>query len=90
MFTHIRPVSMPRDTRMARLISRVQTAPPRPYSLSLAMAMTSSSVLNLMTTATGPKISSWATRISLVTLVIRVEMCIRDRQGYDRFRFLMN
>ena len=36
------------------------------------MAMTSSSVLNLMTTATGPKISSWATRMSLVALTIRV------------------
>ena len=30
VFTHIRPVSIARDTRMALLMSRVHTAPPRP------------------------------------------------------------
>ena len=55
---HMRPVSTPLATRRARLISLVHTAPPSPYSLSFAMAMTSSSVLNFRMQATGPKISS--------------------------------
>ena len=70
--THMRPVSTALATRMARLMSLVHTAPPRPYSLSLAMAITSSSVLNFRMQATGPKISSWATRMSLVTFPRRV------------------
>ena len=36
----------------------INTPPPRPYKLSLACSITSSSLWNLITTATGPKISS--------------------------------
>ena len=59
--------SSPRHDR-----SLLQTAPPKPYSLSLAILTTSSSVLNLITVATGPKISSWATRALLLSASIKV------------------
>ena len=60
------------ETRRQRLMSVLHTAPPKPYSLSLAILMTSSSVLNLITVAIGPKISSWATRASLLLASIKV------------------
>ena len=44
--------------RCARERSRVHTAAPSPYSLSLASVKASSSVLKRVTTSTGPKISS--------------------------------
>ena len=72
VFTHIRPVSIARATRIARLRFCVNTPPPRPYKLSLACSITSSSLWNLITTATGPKISSRATRISFVASTISV------------------
>ena len=37
----------------------------RPYTVSLAISSASSSVLNVVTETTGPKISSWNTRILL-------------------------
>lgn len=43
------------------------TAAARPYSVALAIWMASSSVLNLMIAATGPKISSLAIFMSIVT-----------------------
>ncbi len=48
---------------MARATSRVQTAAASPYCVSLACRMASSSSLNGITAATGPKISSCAIRI---------------------------
>ncbi len=49
-------------------MSRVQIEPERPYGVSFASRIASSSVSNGMTTTTGPKISSWAMRISERTL----------------------
>ena len=49
--------------------SLVQTPAARPYSVSLAIRYASSSVENGMTDMTGPKISSWAIRMSLRTPV---------------------
>src|SRR6266545_1245656 len=58
------PVSMPRLTRMARPMSRVQIEPDRPYSVSLASATAASSSSNGSTETTGPKISSRQCRAS--------------------------
>ena len=45
----------------------MNTPPPRPYILSFAAFITSSSLWNFSTTTTGPKISSCAILISFVT-----------------------
>ena len=44
-----------------------KTAPANPYMESLAMVTASSSESNRSTQTTGPKISSWAMRMSLRT-----------------------
>ncbi|MNT83646.1 hypothetical protein D3C72_2235460 [compost metagenome] len=49
-------------------MSRDQTPAPRPYSVSLAISIASSKVLKVVTARTGPKISSWKTRMLLVPL----------------------
>jgi hypothetical protein len=56
---------MARPARKAVWKSRVHTPAPRPYSVSLAWAMASSKPSNEATETTGPKISSWNTRILL-------------------------
>ena len=61
------PVRMAFDTRMARPKSLVQIDPDSPYCVSLAIRIASSSVSNGIAHTTGPKISSWATRMSLRT-----------------------
>ena len=58
---------MPSAIRIARPMSRVQTPEARPKRTSLAIASASASSLNLITESTGPKTSSWAMRIRLVT-----------------------
>ena len=65
----IRPVRTERATLRAVSMFFVKTAPPRPYSLAFARSITSSRVLNFWMTTTGPKISSWQTRQSLVWLM---------------------
>jgi|EP01047_Picozoa_sp_COSAG01_P010446 hypothetical protein len=60
------PASIARGTWYAWCMSRVQTPAPNPYSVSLAMAMASSAVLNVVADVTGPNISSWNTLISFV------------------------
>ncbi|MNE42236.1 hypothetical protein D3C80_1363500 [compost metagenome] len=52
---------------MARSMSRVNTPATRPKSVSLAMAMASSSLSKGITTSTGPNTSSRAMRIWGVT-----------------------
>src|ERR1017187_4775438 len=54
---------MPWPNLYARFMSHVQTPAPSPYSVSLAISSASSSVLNVVTETTGPKISSWKMRI---------------------------
>jgi hypothetical protein len=70
----IRPVLMPTmptssapATRHTRARSREKKYEARPYSVSLASAMASASVLKRNSGATGPKISSLASVIALVT-----------------------
>jgi hypothetical protein len=52
------PESMSELSRSARVMSWVNTPAMSPYLLSLARSTISSSVSNLLMTATGPKISS--------------------------------
>src|SRR5271170_5446712 len=52
------PDSSALTTRIARLMSWVKTVAYNPNSLSLALAMTSSSSVKVLMTTTGPKISS--------------------------------
>ena len=54
---------------MARLTSSVQTAPARPYSVSLAFAIASSSSRKRIAATTGPKISSRTATLSASTSV---------------------
>jgi hypothetical protein len=54
---------------IARFRFWVKRAAARPYTVSFACLITSSSSLNLMTTPTGPKISSWTIFIDGSTLV---------------------
>ncbi len=56
---HTAPKSRPRDIRIARPWSLVQTLEARPYSTPLAQRSASSSSLNRCTVMTGPKISLW-------------------------------
>ena len=56
---------MPRATRSARPMSRVQMDPERPYAVSLAFRTASSSSSNGITATTGPKISSCHTASSV-------------------------
>src|SRR5262249_20737486 len=56
-------------TRMARLMSPVHTVAARPYSVSLAIRIASSSSANGITDSTGPKISSRAMLMSFDTSV---------------------
>src|SRR5680860_62153 len=56
-------------TRSVRERSRVNTYATRPYSVSLARAIASASVVNVAIGATGPKISSRIIRASAVTPV---------------------
>jgi hypothetical protein len=63
-FSPTMPVSRPSQTRIALLMSRVNTYATRPYSVSFARAIASSSDSKEPTGATGPKISSWNTRAS--------------------------
>lgn len=51
------------ETRTARVTPVVNSVAASPYSVSLAALITSSSEVNLTTTANGPKISSWYTFI---------------------------
>ncbi|MNV58534.1 hypothetical protein D3C71_1509140 [compost metagenome] len=48
-------------------MSAVQTAAARPYGVSLAIATASSALSKVITDSTGPKISSWAIFIALLT-----------------------
>src|SRR5205807_1000330 len=61
------PALSRRATAIAFSLSRDQTPPPRPYIVSFAMAIASSTVLYLITESTGPKISSWAIFIEFPT-----------------------
>src|SRR5215831_11889094 len=63
------PALMALVIRSARLMSLVQTVAARPYWVSLAIRTASSSSLNGITDSTGPKISSRAMLMSLVTSV---------------------
>ncbi|MCY1461595.1 hypothetical protein D3C76_1019580 [compost metagenome] len=65
--THTLPARSARAVRWALEMSAVQTAAARPYGVSLAIAMASSALSNAMTDSTGPKISSWAIFIALLT-----------------------
>src|SRR5665647_3168892 len=56
--------------RQARLPSRVHTPAPRPYFVSLAIRSASASSVNVVSASTGPKISSWKTRIEFSPLKI--------------------
>ena len=55
--------------RLTRDKSRVQTPAASPKLVSLATASASSSVSKGMTTATGPKISSWQIRSELSSVM---------------------
>ena len=59
------PVRMRAATALARSSDPDSTEPERPYAESLAMRTASSSPSCAMTTSTGPKISSWASREEL-------------------------
>src|SRR5258706_477270 len=61
-FTQTTPARSARDTRWARETSFVHTAAARPYTVSLAIRIASSSSLNGIADSTGPKISSRARR----------------------------
>ena len=61
------PASSRAAIRCARDRFEVQTPAASPYSVSLASRTTSSSLSNGMIAATGPKISSRTTRMSLST-----------------------
>ena len=63
------PARMALVIRMARLMSLVQTVAARPYSVSLAIRIASSSSANGITDSTGPKISSRAMLMSFDTSV---------------------
>ncbi len=69
---HTVPVRMACATRCPRWMSLVHTAPARPYRLSLASAIASSSVSNGITERTGPNTSSHATVIVGLTPVSTV------------------
>jgi len=66
-FTDRAPVRIDRATLMARPRSRVQSDPERPYWTSFASRIASASSPKGMMAATGPKISSCATRMRLST-----------------------
>lgn len=63
------PVSSDSAIRVARFRLVVNTYAAKPTSLSLALVMTSCSVLNLKIAATGPNVSSLEIRIVSSTLV---------------------
>ena len=63
-FTCTMPASISRMKRRARPRSRVTTDALRPKRVSLASATASSKSLASSTATTGPKISSWAMRMS--------------------------
>ena len=64
-FTDSTPAWMPFAVRSALPMSRLQTEPDRPYGVALASRIASASVSNGMIETTGPKISSFAIRMSL-------------------------
>ena len=61
------PARSARAVRIAFVMSFVQTAAAKPYSLSFASATTSSTASNGITDMTGPKISSRAILAELST-----------------------
>ena len=63
---------MRRATASPRSGSEVQTDAPRPYSVRLARLTAAASVLDAITAATGPKVSSLNRAISGVTPVTTV------------------
>ena len=67
VFTNTMPASILRARRSTLLTSWVQMYDARPYSTSLARRSPSASSLNGSRHATGPKISSCATRMRLST-----------------------
>ena len=72
MLTENVPTRTRRATSKPWSTSAVNTHPDKPYGLSLAMRIASSSFLYGISAVTGPKISSRATAMSLLTLVSRV------------------
>jgi len=65
--TQTLPARTARAVLWALEMSEVQMPAARPYGVSLAMAMASSAVSKVITDSTGPKISSWAIFMALVT-----------------------
>ena len=73
------PDSIRRATASARVTSRPKTAAARPYSLSLAAAIASSTPSTRTTATIGPKDSSEKSRISGVTRSTTVAGMISSR-----------
>ena len=65
----MKPALIRRATASERSREPDITLPAKPYTLSLAIRIASSSSSNGMTDSTGPKISSWAMVILLSTSV---------------------
>src|SRR5471032_1346160 len=65
--THTLPARRALAVRCALEMFDVHTAAARPYWVSLAIAMASSTLSKAITDSTGPKISSWAIFMALVT-----------------------
>ncbi|MCY1466534.1 hypothetical protein D9M71_848680 [compost metagenome] len=65
--THTLPARRALAVRCALEMSAVHTPAARPYGVSLAMLIASSVESKVMTDSTGPKISSWAIFMALVT-----------------------
>ncbi len=62
--THTQPALISRVARLARYTSRLHAEAARPYGVSLASRIPSSSLSKGSTTRTGPKISDWTISLS--------------------------